>query len=110
MSNKRHQTPGAPGVQLGLIITPMLDMSFQILFFFVMTYHPSALEGQLEMLLPATGQAKADKIENVDPKAAWNLGMKAGLRGHASLVPLAAVWTACGVWLSVAGRARRPKA
>ena len=58
------------GVNLGLIITPMLDMSFQILFFFVMTYHPSALEGQLEMLLPATGQAKADKIENVDPKAA----------------------------------------
>jgi biopolymer transport protein ExbD len=37
----------ATGVNLGLIITPMLDMSFQILAFFIMTYHPSALEGHL---------------------------------------------------------------
>ena len=35
------------GVNLGLIITPMLDMSFQILSFFIMTYHPSALEGHI---------------------------------------------------------------
>jgi len=31
---------------------------------------------------------------HVDPKAAWNLGMKAGLDGHASLIPLAIVWLA----------------
>jgi biopolymer transport protein ExbD len=37
----------AAGVNLGLIITPMLDMSFQILAFFIMTYHPSALEGHV---------------------------------------------------------------
>jgi hypothetical protein len=37
---------------------------------------------------------------HVDPKAAWNLGMKAGLTGHASLVPLAMVWIACAAWLS----------
>jgi biopolymer transport protein ExbD len=41
------------GVNLGLIITPMLDMSFQILAFFIMTYHPSALEGHFDIkLLP----------------------------------------------------------
>lgn len=38
---------GSQGVQLGLIITPMLDMAFQILAFFIMTYHPSALEGHI---------------------------------------------------------------
>ena len=40
---------------LALIITPMLDMSFQILSFFIMTYHPSALEGHINgSLVPPT--------------------------------------------------------
>lgn len=34
-----------------------------------------------------------------DPKAAFNLGMKAGLKGHASLAPLLAVWLLCGAWM-----------
>ena len=35
-------------------ITPMLDMAFQLLTFFVLTYHPSPAEGQFQMsLLPA---------------------------------------------------------
>jgi biopolymer transport protein ExbD len=43
------------GVQLGLIVTPMLDMSFQLMAFFIMTYHPSALEGHIDgNLLPPT--------------------------------------------------------
>ena len=52
-----------------LPITPMLDMSFQLLFFFVMIYRPSALEVQLDLNLPAVGQKKAQKLEDVDPKA-----------------------------------------
>jgi biopolymer transport protein ExbD len=41
------------GVNLGIIITPMLDMAFQLLAFFVMTYHPSALEAHIDgNLLP----------------------------------------------------------
>src|SRR6516162_6006961 len=47
MSNRRHQPHGVSGVNLVLIITPMLDMSFQILAFFIMTYHPSALEAHI---------------------------------------------------------------
>jgi biopolymer transport protein ExbD len=47
MSHKRGKIERPLGVQLGLIITPMLDMSFQILAFFIMTYHPSALEGHI---------------------------------------------------------------
>jgi MFS family permease len=32
-----------------------------------------------------------------EPKAAFNLGMKMGLRGHASLIPLGIVWALCGL-------------
>src|SRR5476651_1355790 len=48
MRHKRGHGGGAGGgVNLGLIITPMLDMSFQLLAFFIMTYHPSALEAHI---------------------------------------------------------------
>jgi biopolymer transport protein ExbD len=54
MRHKRGHGGGSDGgVQLGLIITPMLDMSFQLMAFFIMTYHPSALEGHIDgNLLP----------------------------------------------------------
>jgi hypothetical protein len=44
---------------------------------------------------------------HTEPKAAWNLGMKMGLSGHASLAPLALAWMACGAWLIVAMGRRR---
>jgi biopolymer transport protein ExbD len=40
------------GIAFELPITPMLDFTFQLLFFFMMYYNPSALEGQIEMALP----------------------------------------------------------
>ncbi len=61
----KHRDEGG-GVQLGLIITPMLDMSFQLMAFFIMTYHPSALEGHIDgNLLPPT--LTANKAKNADP-------------------------------------------
>jgi biopolymer transport protein ExbD len=32
-------------------VTPMLDMAFQLLIFFIFTYHPSDLEGQMKMAM-----------------------------------------------------------
>jgi biopolymer transport protein ExbD len=61
---------GMGGVNLNIIITPMLDMAFQLLAFFIMTYHPSALEGHIDgTLLPPTSLAtKGNKTEvNLDP-------------------------------------------
>lgn len=56
------------GVQLGMIITPFLDMSFQLLAFFIMTYHPSALEGHIDgNLLPPT------LLATKGPKSAENM-------------------------------------
>jgi biopolymer transport protein ExbD len=38
--------------EIVLPITPMLDMAFQLLTFFIFTYHPSALEGQMDFSMP----------------------------------------------------------
>jgi len=69
MSNKhRHKAPVPGGVNLGLIVTPMLDMSFQILSFFIMTYHPSALEGHIAGSLapPEITATKAKENQQLD--------------------------------------------
>jgi biopolymer transport protein ExbD len=61
---RRMKGEAAHGVEVA--VTPMLDMTFQLLFFFLLNYHPSALEGQMNMALPSDKQeAKADKLENV---------------------------------------------
>src|SRR3954452_16990093 len=66
MSNRKHRkAEGAQGVNLSLIITPMLDMSFQLLAFFIMTYHPSALEGHIPgSLVPPENFAKKGPKDN----------------------------------------------
>lgn len=54
-------------MNLSAIITPMLDMAFQILAFFIMTYHPSALEGHIPgSLVPPENIAKKG-AENAPP-------------------------------------------
>src|SRR5438132_4181412 len=64
----KYKDHGAPGVNLGLIITPMLDMSFQILAFFIMTYHPSAMEGHIAGSLapPEITATKAPQMQQMD--------------------------------------------
>jgi hypothetical protein len=54
----------------------------------------------------AKGASVDDIVENRNP-AAWNIGQRwLGLKGHASLVPLLAVWVAAlGAWVAV-GRFR----
>jgi biopolymer transport protein ExbD len=64
---RRRELKAGPGTDVELPIVPFLDMSFQILFFFIMNYHPSAMEGQMDMSLPAAGEAKAQTIDQVDP-------------------------------------------
>lgn len=65
--SRRHK--GDASLEPTLPITPMLDMAFQLLAFFVMTYHPSDLEGQMDLSLPSEKITQAEKKENVDPSA-----------------------------------------
>jgi len=64
---RRRELKADRGPEVDLPIVPFLDMSFQILFFFIMNYHPSALEGQMDLNLPAAGEGRAQSIENIDP-------------------------------------------
>jgi biopolymer transport protein ExbD len=64
---KRHKA-GEAGAEVTLPITPMLDMAFQLLFFFIMTFNPSDLEGQLDMSLPSEADKAAHDQKNVNPK------------------------------------------
>ena len=69
MAKRRRSLFQDPPIDVEVPITPMLDLAFQILLFFIFTYHPSTLEGQVEMSLPDLAQAKAPKPENVKPSS-----------------------------------------
>jgi len=51
----RMSATSGGGVNLGVIITPFLDMAFQLLAFFIMTYNPSAFEGHIQGSLAPKG-------------------------------------------------------
>jgi hypothetical protein len=60
---------------------------------------PAFLAGDLALNTQsvAAGSVDADFRAHREPKAAFNLGMKMGLTGHATLVPLAIVWLGCAL-------------
>src|SRR5436190_24190460 len=82
------------GVNLAIIVTPMLDVAFQLLAFFVMTYHPSALEGsyKISQVLPpekkvglAGPKDKKDELPgDIEPKLSdvVLVSVKATVRGQ----------------------------
>jgi biopolymer transport protein ExbD len=61
MSRKQSVNPS----KVTLPITPMLDMTFQLLFFAIMNFNPADLEGQMAMALPADADKQAHKQEDV---------------------------------------------
>jgi biopolymer transport protein ExbD len=49
-------------------VTPMLDMAFQLLSFFILTFHPDAqFEVEMDLALPAKESSKAQDPSQVDP-------------------------------------------
>ena len=52
MLGRRRRRVGTDHVTPDLPITPMLDMSFQLLAFFIMTFKPAPTEGHIAMTLP----------------------------------------------------------
>lgn len=67
-SHRRFRTedPSSAFSSTSIFITPMLDMSFQILAFFVFTYQPAPPEGQFPIVL-AAGEAGGE-VRPKDPK------------------------------------------
>jgi biopolymer transport protein ExbD len=64
MATRRRQTD--PGTGVFIPIVPMLDMTFQLLFFFVATFNAGTMEGQMTMNLPSTGTPKAQDPSQID--------------------------------------------
>ena len=66
MLRHKHKRQGTDFVEPDLPITPMLDMSFQLLAFFIMTFRPAPTEGQIALTLPKEeGQNSAVSIPDV---------------------------------------------
>jgi biopolymer transport protein ExbD len=66
----RHRKMSSAESKIYMPITPMLDMTFQLLFFFIINFHPADLEGQMDMALPSEDVKAAHKDKEVDPKKA----------------------------------------
>jgi len=89
--NGRHERGDAPQ-EVNLPITPMLDMAFQLLMYFILTYHPSAMEGQMDLASPQANNppiidappdpiGRADK-EDVDIPLDLNVRVQAQQVGY----------------------------
>jgi biopolymer transport protein ExbD len=61
---RKEETP----VDVTLPITPMLDMSFQLLSFFIITFHPMPTEGQLSVNLPKVDAADKPQDDPTPPE------------------------------------------
>lgn len=64
----RHKTIDTGHVEPDLPITPMLDMTFQLLAFFITTFNPTPTEGHLDLALPKQegGAATAPPSISID--------------------------------------------
>lgn len=66
MSSKQHKQK-TDHVEPDLPITPMLDMSFQLMAFFLITFRPMPTEGQIMLALPSKeggGVSISDPLED----------------------------------------------
>ena len=66
MANKRHADEPLD-VDINRVITPMLDVAFQVFAFFIATFHPAQLEGVMQLSLPDTAQAQAQTPQDAKP-------------------------------------------
>jgi len=69
MSFRSRSKPGNPS-KIVLPITPMLDMTFQLLFFFIVIFKPTPpdIEGEMEMALPSEKAAANPEKQVAQPK------------------------------------------
>ena len=84
MARKRKRKEELP-VDVTLPITPMLDMSFQLLSFFILTFHPMPTEGQLAVNLPkvdAAQQVETDPQPPEDKKDEYTVTLIANSSGE----------------------------
>jgi biopolymer transport protein ExbD len=68
MERRRRRRRSAESVELNL--AAMLDMAFQILVFFILTFSPMPIESQIAAMLPASGPVTQSMLPNSSEGAA----------------------------------------
>jgi biopolymer transport protein ExbD len=79
----RHRLPKTAHIDPDLPIVPMLDMTFQLLAFFIMTFNPSPPEGHLDLALPkeAGGENSAPPAFPIDEEDELTVQVEAAPEG-----------------------------
>jgi biopolymer transport protein ExbD len=75
-----HKTKKRKQEDVEIPVTPMLDMAFQLLTFFILTYHPMPTEGQFAMNLLPASPATDFRTQNEAEAAPANESLPAALR------------------------------
>ena len=88
MAGKHKQS--ADFVEPDLPITPMLDMSFQLMAFFIFTFRPTPTEGQIAMSLPKQegGEATAIPSPTDEKPEAFVVRVEAATNGSIAKISL----------------------
>jgi biopolymer transport protein ExbD len=86
----RHRNAHGSATKPELPITPMLDMSFQLLAFFLIIYKPATLEGQLSLMLPKSGTetSTALNINELDDTTSEELSIRVVTDGNGLVTSL----------------------
>jgi biopolymer transport protein ExbD len=85
--HRGRQAESGSGVDLP--VTPMLDMTFQLLFFFIVTFSPQSLEGQLDFALPGGPAPGVDRPAEVAPAQEITVGPQLTIQVQAT--PIGAI-------------------
>jgi biopolymer transport protein ExbD len=75
-----HKKKKKAAEEISIPITPMLDMAFQLLTFFILTYHPMPAEGQFVMNLMPASPATDFRAQSPAETSATNPDIPAALR------------------------------
>ncbi len=62
----KKKKAGAPPTEPDLPITPMLDMSFQLMSFFILTFRPAPTEAQIPLALPKEEGGESSAPPSID--------------------------------------------
>src|SRR5687768_4048533 len=71
--------------KITLPITAMLDMTFQLLFFFIINFRPADLEGQMAMTLAVDEEKQAHDQKAADPTKQKPADPQAGAQADLTL-------------------------
>lgn len=92
MARKRKKPEQQITVALSAMVTPFLDMTFQLLFFFVATFKVMPTEGQLSINLPKVDATDAppplEPLPPEDKKDEYTITVHAGSGGDVALLGL----------------------